>query len=899
MGSVHPPALKVLEVGCFILAMLWAARLATLRQGGLDAPLQLPPGTLPLCVLLAFFVLQGVALPPRALRAISAETYRFYSMALPGWPQREPYTQLQLAASKASSEITRKGEGFEGDVRSAGVLWYPISLAPSLTRSAAVEAFAWAAGFVAIVAFPFASEGEKRRFEVRVLRAILVSGVLVAALGILGRVYWNGKILWFFVSQDWGGPVPANLPRASGPFVNPDHFANFLAMVFPLTVAGTMFGTPRRSNTERLPVQLLSGCASVVLLAGLLLSLSRAAWLGTILGMIVFTVILATRSSELGLERAGEAQGSRKQRSKIPVRRLHVPRFRWILQFGRSWLLPLVFGLLVLFALLVVGSPGTDATQARIAQSVDNGGLGARSLLWRDSLAIFRHFPVMGIGLGAWPGIFPHFQSGPWSSYFFREAHNDYLQFLGEAGALGAVLLILLVASIGRAIARARIASRDLPIFAALLAGISAMVFHEFFDFSLRIPANAFLCAILIALTVRLGLPRSSETTRVGERQTRFYAFAGSLSLFAVVLAFVALTCDQRSYPYNIPYPRDLRSAGDTVRAYPLNASPHLALANLLNTEDLEILRLQEMAIAVWLDPLNPYSRDAYARLLIAAGRPQQALVQVEKSVFNAPDPGFHPYLTEPLLRWTTPDEQRAIERGYREAIAAGYPDGVQGLGIVYDRLGRYADEAQLYASAAHEERDAAARASFFESAGEVYVSLRETNRAEEALRAAVTAAPTDSEPYERLATQIYGPAHKLDLAQELIELGVDNGADPVALYSSLGTAAQDAGDAPMAEKAWLKALAYQPSFEMTQRVGEFYLESGKADLAIKMLQRASEMDPQSAQTYFMLGEAQEAAYQYSDAEKSYGQAAALSQTQFGSAYAAFRRRMSTGGGNT
>jgi tetratricopeptide (TPR) repeat protein len=267
--------------------------------------------------------------------------------------------------------------------------------------------------------------------------------------------------------------------------------------------------------------------------------------------------------------------------------------------------------------------------------------------------------------------------------------------------------------------------------------------------------------------------------------------------------------------------------------------------------------------------------------------------------VFNSPDPGTHAYLGEGLVGWTTPQEQNAIERGYHAAIAARYLGAGEGLAAFYERLGRYRDAAQLYASMAANQPDPAACAAYLESAGEIYVRAGEPNLGEKAFLAAAAASPADSGPYEKLATLIYGPAGKLDAAERLIGQGVTNGADPVALYSSLGTAEQAAGKESLAEKAWLKALEYRPSFDMTRRVGAFYLASRKPDQAIQMLRRATEMNPNSAETYYMLGQAQEGAYQYSDADKSYSRAAALSQAQFGPAYADFRHRMSAAGGNT
>ena len=112
--------------------------------------------------------------------------------------------------------------------------WYSLSLSPDLTASAALRFAAYAGLFFAVVAYPFANENEgERRLYTLVVWTALATGLLVASVGLVERAYWNGKILWVFVPWDWKVPLRGALPRASGPFVDPDHFANYLAMIFP------------------------------------------------------------------------------------------------------------------------------------------------------------------------------------------------------------------------------------------------------------------------------------------------------------------------------------------------------------------------------------------------------------------------------------------------------------------------------------------------------------------------------------------------------------------------------------------------------------------------------------------------------------------------------------------
>src|ERR1700682_701683 len=95
------------------------------------------------------------------------------------------------------------------------------------------------------------------------------------------------------------------------------------------------------------------------------------------------------------------------------------------------------FLLVALITLLIVGPQGRMQSDARLGQTVaSGGGLGLRPIVWKDSLNMVRDFPLFGVGLGGWPEIFPHYQTGPWNEYYFREAHNDYLQYITETGLL-------------------------------------------------------------------------------------------------------------------------------------------------------------------------------------------------------------------------------------------------------------------------------------------------------------------------------------------------------------------------------------------------------------------------------------------------------------------------------
>lgn len=88
---------------------------------------------------------------------------------------------------------------------------------------------------------------------------------------------------------------------------------------------------------------------------------------------------------------------------------------------------------------------------------------------------------------------------------FYAHAHNDYVQFLIEAGIPGAVLLAAMATLVGiHALRLLRNRSDRLVggiAFGCLMAMI-AIGIHSFTDFNLQIPANAATLIAVMGLTI-------------------------------------------------------------------------------------------------------------------------------------------------------------------------------------------------------------------------------------------------------------------------------------------------------------------------------------------------------------------------------------------------------------
>jgi tetratricopeptide (TPR) repeat protein len=898
-GAVHQTAYALLETIQYALLILWMVRVRL--EGAKPARTAIARSdvvgiAVPVALFALLLGLQLLPLPPALMRVISPATYRLYSESFPGWPKTAPYEALrpawsanprpsspdveitlppvggqkaartQAAAPRASAKDgAAKPErpspetlGKFGDLR-----WRSLAIAPSVTWASLIEMLACGAVFFLVLAYPFGFVGAEREADMRFMRLLVLTllavGGAVALIGLLEKAMWNGRILWFFVPRDWSGPSFENL-RASGPFVNPDHFANFLAMILPLAVVGSIFPIALNHREHRADLRLPSAVAAFLMAAGIVLSLSRGAWIASIAGVY------------LGLAMSFKHA---RERAPGPLRLLN----RRAIPFGLAG-----FVIFLLVLLFLIGPSGRGAAGARIGATIAQGdSLGLKPRAWRDSLRMIAEFPIFGVGLGCWPELFPHYQRAPWMSFYFRQPENDYIQLLAETGLAGAALALWFGAIVWRKsrVAAARMSVRRWPLFAGLGAGIAGALIHEFFDFSLHTPANAVLFSILTAALLRLGLTHREDRLPIGLRSVTTpskytYAVAGLIAASAAVMIVAVYTQREAAYPYDIGTPKTFAQAEAAAVNHPADSGVHLALAALMPPGAPTALRHQELRAAVWLNPNDPLARDIYARSLLLEGKKRDGLAQVALSVFHAPDVESHFYLQSRAIPWLLPDEQQAIYEGFDRAIAAGYEGSAAGLAHFYRELGRYNEAAEVSAKAAAAESDDSGKLQYLLAAGQDYAQAQDAKAAEKMLRAAIEIDPTDARPYCALMVGVLGPAHDIKGAREVTQEALANGAEQTPIEQALAEAAHKAGDLETAEAALHRVIDVAPSFAAVMKLGDFYNETGKFDRATVAYQNATEIDPGSAQAYFSLGKAEESAFDFAGASRDYARALKL-----------------------
>jgi O-antigen ligase len=320
----------------------------------------------------------------------------------------------------------------------------------------------------------------------RLLMAIALIGSVIALIALAQNLFGNGKIYWF---------VPTIRETYSGPFVNRNHYGQFMNLSIGAALGYLCVKLRedfiRRKVTLPIVTDYLS-CPS-----------AKPLWL------LVVVISLGAATVFVSLTRGGM------------VSMFIAVAFTTLLL---TWRRPLkahgwIMVVIALAAFTCVLYMGFDAVYDRLATLSVLDNYKVRWQILKDLTASYRHFPILGAGLGTHSVVYPMFQHINTTS-LFTHAENEYAQAIEETGLIGLALLIILGIIIWSNFAR-NIRNDKFPICSAAYGlgfGLLAILVHSLSDFGQHVPANAFLSAIFCALLVvlaRQGRKQNSATQTV------------------------------------------------------------------------------------------------------------------------------------------------------------------------------------------------------------------------------------------------------------------------------------------------------------------------------------------------------------------------------------------------
>jgi len=278
---------------------------------------------------------------------------------------------------------------------------------------------------------------------------------------------------------------------ARGTFVNRNHYAAFLGMLWPVLLTYMLSAKTAFSNTTSASHSDLEkkkskgqknwflGFIIGLVLLGLFFSQSRAGIIGA---LIALTVIVA---------------------------------------FGKRWRKKGMVGLLV-GCWLVMFAYGSIMGFQDILSRFDILGKDApgRLEIWEDTWRLIQDHWLTGTGLGTFAEAIRVYQSHLTDKFDIVHAHNDYLELAGELGVPVAATMVILVWGYWWACARELLRKSGMGVQArgeraaaeaerkenrrllalGALAGGAAFLWHSWVDFNWQIPANQLYFIVLLVL---------------------------------------------------------------------------------------------------------------------------------------------------------------------------------------------------------------------------------------------------------------------------------------------------------------------------------------------------------------------------------------------------------------
>jgi len=290
---------------------------------------------------------------------------------------------------------------------------------------------------------------------------LIFLAMAIAGYAIFQFLTHSHRVWYFEVQNDTG---------ASGTYLSRNHLGGFLEMLLPLGLAYTL--TSRLKTVTKV----FLGYASLVILVGIAVTISRGTYVSTAVALLLFFGVLL---------------------------------------FNRTYRLPALVLLVVVVGAGAYYLPKSFRVQARLKPVLAGEGRlenDVRIVLWKSAIQVWQQNPWWGVGPAHYDYRFRQFRP---AMVQLRPgwAHNDYLNALAEWGMVGTGLVASAWVLLGlgvlktwpsvrgktKGLGEERNSSKFAFVLGASL-GLAAILVHSAVDFNMHIPANAILAIALMAL---------------------------------------------------------------------------------------------------------------------------------------------------------------------------------------------------------------------------------------------------------------------------------------------------------------------------------------------------------------------------------------------------------------
>jgi O-antigen ligase/tetratricopeptide (TPR) repeat protein len=487
------------------------------------------PGIIPLIILSTYIFIQLIPLPPEFVGVISPETYNLYKDTI-------------LVYDHSS--------------------WISLSINKKATLTEFFRITSYVCFYILTVQLLTDRNNLKKTVTVIVFFASALS-----FLGILQHIISNNKIYWLRGLTQGGTPF--------GPYVNRNHYAGFMGMIFPLVLSLFLFYKPhvmysslrekiaKMFNLNKTNIYILLGFSAVLIATSIFLTLSRSGIVSLCLSMIFFGLVFLAR-------------GTDKRRGIIIV-------------------------IIFLLIFLSVGWFGWEPIFERFekVRNADGNISELRIEIWQDSKNIIKDFLLTGTGLGSFVNVYPKYRTISGNA-IVDHAHNDYIEVLSNGGIIAFLICIWFLLTLIYKTYRSFLKRRELYsiyIFIGSITGLISILIHSITDFNLHIGANGLYFFFLAGLAV------STANTRLREGLDDTYLKKIKLPIRFIVLPVAGMLF--LSLIFNI---------GIIIGSSYFSSIDEVKLNERLSNDDLILIRDRAYKASVF-DPLEAKYKYAIANI--------------------------------------------------------------------------------------------------------------------------------------------------------------------------------------------------------------------------------------------------------------------------------------------
>ncbi|MDF2959490.1 MAG: O-antigen polymerase [Paenibacillus sp.] len=162
-----------------------------------------------------------------------------------------------------------------------------------------------------------------------------------------------------------------------------------------------------------------------------------------------------------------------------------------------------------------------------------------RGTFYKDSIKLFKDYPIIGAGGGAWAALYEKYQNNP---YVSRQAHNFFVQYLVETGVVGIVILLGFLIYVFSLYIRHQLkAQEDGPDRHVFYIVTISLLVHSIIDFDL---SYVFLgIVVFLSLGAMVSHVTISPNLRLIKEGTLPYVnkiYPGILLLLSIIMFFIS-----------------------------------------------------------------------------------------------------------------------------------------------------------------------------------------------------------------------------------------------------------------------------------------------------------------------------------------------------------------------